>query len=108
MRLKRQLAELEKKVADAEATAAKRREQHTANSSIARTKKDLNELLEFKRKELREMDALRNAGNNAQEANAIKEELDTLKGQVQGLQDHLAQRERVLEDLKEQIENERR
>jgi actin cytoskeleton-regulatory complex protein END3 len=100
------LAELEKKVQDAQAAADRRREQHSAHSGIAKTKKQLEELLDYKRKELREMDNLRNLASGP-DTNAIKEELESLKGQVQGLEDHLHKREQVLEDLKAQIDNEK-
>ncbi|RPA88081.1 EF-hand [Ascobolus immersus RN42] len=106
VRLKRQLAELEKKVEAAQAAAAKRRGEHDANSGISRTKQQLEELLDYKRKELRDMDNLRNLASGP-DTNTIKEELESLKGQVQGLEDHLRKREQVLEDLKAQIDNEK-
>lgn len=104
VRLRKQLAELEKKLEDAEMVA--RRNESKSKSSPAVVRRQLEQLLDFKRRELRELD---DAGANAknQDLASVREDLEMMKQQIEGLESHLKNREQVLSDLQAEVENEK-
>jgi actin cytoskeleton-regulatory complex protein END3 len=110
VRLKKQLRELEEKMAKVEEAAKRRRERggRREDSRPALVKRELEQLLDYKRRELRELETGEGGGVKAGQAlKGMAEEIATVKEQVDGLQEHLRTREGVLDDLKSQIEAER-
>jgi Ca2+-binding EF-hand superfamily protein len=109
VRLKKQLRELEEKMAKVEQAAQKRRDRggRRDDSRPALVKRELEQLLDYKRRELRGLengDAKTQAGNASQNFN---DEIAMVKEQVDGLQDHLRKREAALQELRDQIETEK-
>ncbi|KAF8475941.1 actin cytoskeleton-regulatory complex protein end3 [Kalaharituber pfeilii] len=113
VRLKRQLAELEKKIEDAEAAAAGRRDRskHGAPGAnkAALVKRELEQMLEYKRQVLRDLDDSSKDNNKSSGASlaSIRDDLDMVKQQVDTLESHLRSREEVLAKLREEIEMEK-
>jgi chromosome segregation ATPase len=106
VRLKKQLAELDDKMRRVE-EEAERRKGGKRDSKPALVKRELEQLLDYKRKELRDLEE----GNGKAKAGAslkgVQEDLDTVKEQVAGLETHLRSRMEVLEQLRREIEDER-
>ncbi|KAI9842729.1 MAG: endocytosis defective- protein [Thelocarpon superellum] len=112
VRLKKQLAEVEAKMdrveAAAAAAAARRSGSRRLESKPALVKRELEQLLEYKRRELRELEdgtGRSKVGASLQDAG---DEIHTVREQVDGLQSHLRSREAVLADLRREIEGEKR
>lgn len=109
VRLKKQLREIEEKMAKVEEAAKRRRDRggRREDSRPALVKRELEQLLDYKRRELRELES--GEGNKGQGASlkGVADEISVVKEQVDGLQDHLRRREEVLQGLKEQIEAEK-
>lgn len=105
VRLKKQLRELEQKIADVEKEAEKRRHGRNSDSKPALVKRELELLLDYKRNVLKELDS--DEGGAVKGLAGIREEIETVREQVEGLQGHLENRKAVLEDLRRQIEDER-
>ncbi|KIW08801.1 uncharacterized protein PV09_00735 [Verruconis gallopava] len=108
VRLKRQLKDIEEKIERAEKEAKSRSGRRTERSKPALVKRELEMLLDYKRKMLKELEENRysNGGSGAG-IEALKGDIEVVKEQVEGLEAHLREREKVLDDLKRQIENER-
>lgn len=108
-RLKRQLSELEDKIAKIENSAKgrERRRREGRDSKPALVKRELEALLEFKRKECRELEVEGGAGK-AGGVREVEGELKGLKELVEGLEEHWRGREKVLEGLRKEIEDVRR
>ncbi|KAI9807677.1 MAG: hypothetical protein M1825_005618 [Sarcosagium campestre] len=119
VRLKRQLADLEAKMAKVEES---RRNGRGGSAGAARSersrpalvKRELEQLLDYKRRELRELES---AGENGKSGSsgggggglrAVEEEVGAVREQVEGLEAHLRKRLNVLEDLRREVEDERR
>jgi archaellum component FlaC len=66
-------------------------------------KRELEMLLDYKRNTLRELD--NDEGGAVKGLGGIREEIDTVKEQVEGLQSHLGRRQEVLADLRRQIDD---
>jgi hypothetical protein len=66
-------------------------------------------LIDYKRKVLKELDEgqWRNGAGGGGGLDGLKGDIEVVKEQVEGLEAHLRERERVLDDLKRQIEEER-
>jgi len=113
VRLKRQLADLEKKIEETEAAAASRRDRskHGAMgaSKQALVKRELEQMLEYKRQQLRELDdAAKDSGKaGGASLGSLREDLDMVRQQVDALESHLRGREEVLVALKAEIELEK-
>ncbi|KAI5814257.1 actin cytoskeleton-regulatory complex protein END3-domain-containing protein [Pyronema omphalodes] len=110
VRLKRELADLEKQIADAEAAAEKRRnrDRHGASgaSTIALVKRELEQMLDYKRRELRNLDE--GTGLEAGKSlKSVRDDLDMVKEQVDALEGHLRRREAVLQQVLAEIEDEK-
>ena len=106
VRLKKQLQELEDKMAKVE-EIANRRAGGKRESKPALVKRELEQLLDYKRKELRELEE---GGGKAQAGSSLRgvaEDLQTVKEQVDGLESHLSSRMQVLDQLRREIEDEK-
>jgi predicted nucleic acid-binding Zn-ribbon protein len=68
-------------------------------------KRELESLLDYKRNVLRELD--NDEGGAVKGLSGIREEIDTVREQVEGLESHLQRRTEVLEDLRRQIDDEK-
>jgi hypothetical protein len=106
VRLKKELAELEAKIdkvenAQAGRTAAKR------ETKPALVKRELEQLLDYKRRELRDLEQGEGKSKVGASLKGIQDEIGTVREQVEGLEAHLRSRESVLEALRQEIENEK-
>lgn len=105
VRLKKQLRELESKIADVEKEAENRRHGRSKDSKPALVKRELEMLLDYKRGMLKDLD--NDEGGAVKGLGGIRDEIETVREQVEGLQGHLERRKEVLEDLRRQIDNEK-
>lgn len=106
--LKKQLKEMEEKIERAEKESAKRRGTGgKRETKPALVKRELELLLEYKKKELRDLE--NGEGKYAKGASlaGLSDDIETVKEQVEGLESHLRERERVLDDLKSKIAEEK-
>ncbi|KAK4100317.1 EF-hand [Parathielavia hyrcaniae] len=106
VRLKKQLAELDDRMAKVEA-AVERRKGGKRDSKPALVKRELEQLLDYKRKQLRELEE---GGGRAKAGGSLKsvgEDLQTVREQVEGLEAHLRSRQEVLEQLRREMEDEK-
>ena len=78
------------------------------NSKPALVRRELEQMLEFKQRELRELERGEGRVKEGQDLKGVREEVDAVREQVQGLEGHLRERERALEDLRRQIDEEKR
>jgi hypothetical protein len=106
VRLKKQLRDLEQKIADVEAEAESRRHGRSKDSKPALVKRELEMLLDYKRGVLRDLDD-DDEGGEVKGLGGIREEIETVREQVEGLQGHLLRRQEVLGDLRRQIDDEK-
>lgn len=106
MRLKKQLAELEAKIDKVEAAAADR-SGGKRDSKPALVKRELEQLLDYKRQELRELEQGDGKSKAGATLKGVQEEIETVREQVEGLEGHLRSRENVLETLRQEVENEK-
>lgn len=106
VRLKRQLKDLEDKIERTEKEAEKRKTGRR-ETKPALIKRELDMLLDYKRRELRDLE---NGDGKYKEGGSLKglaEDIRSVKEQIDGLEAHLRKREGVLDDLKRQIEEEK-
>lgn len=109
VRLKKQLAELESKIESVEAAAAaKRSGGRREQSKPALVKRELQQLLDYKRKELREVEMGEGRSKVGASLKGVADEIAMVKEQVEGLEAHLRKREQVLEQLRREIDEEKR
>jgi actin cytoskeleton-regulatory complex protein END3 len=106
VRLKKELAELEAKIdkienAQAGRSAAKR------DSKPALVKRELEQLLDYKRRELRDLESGEGRSKVGASLKGIQDEIGTVREQIEGLEAHLRSRESVLEVLRQETENEK-
>ncbi|KAL8382827.1 hypothetical protein RB595_006552 [Gaeumannomyces hyphopodioides] len=106
VRLKRQLAELDAKMDKVEAESARRRGGQR-DSKPALVKRELEQLLDYKRRQLRDIETGKADGSGGASLKNIQEDLQTVREQVDGLGAHLRSRQQVLDDLRRQIEDEK-
>ncbi|KAL7266731.1 endocytosis defective-related protein [Rhizina undulata] len=110
VRLKRQLADLESKIAETEAAAERRRNRGkygAGGSKAALVKREVEQMLEYKRRELRELDEVGGNSKAGANLNSVREDLEMVKEQVEALDGHLRKREEVLQDLMREVEEEK-
>ena len=109
VRLKKQLRELDEKIAKVEEAAKRRRERggRREDSRPALVKRELEQLLDYKRKELKDLELGEGKAKTNQSLKGTADEIAMVKEQVDGLQEHLRKREGVLQDLRDQIETEK-
>jgi len=108
VRLKRQLQDLEDKIQKVEEIADRRRG-GKRDTKPALVKKELDQLLDYKRRQLRDLEEGSGKGSQGGGGSlkAIQDDLQTVREQVEGLESHLASRQQVLEQIRQEIENER-
>lgn len=106
VRLRRQLQELDDKIAhieqDVEAKKGGKRD-----SKPALVKRELEQFLDYKRKELRELEEGTGKSKVGTSLRGIEEDLATVREQIEGLESHLSSRNQVLAQLRQQIDDEK-
>ena len=111
VRLRKQLKELEDKMARVEETARKRRDRAggrgAGDSKPALVKRELEQLLDYKRRQLRDLDAGEGAVAVGASLKGVEDEIAMVREQVEGLEAHLRKREAALEEVRGQIEAEK-
>lgn len=106
VRLKRQLQDLDEKLAKVEEVADRRRG-GKRDSKPALVKKELDQLLDYKRRQLRELEEGPGKSSGGGSLKSITEDLQTVREQVDGLESHLRTREQALEQIRQEIEDEK-
>lgn len=106
VRLKKQLAELEAKVEKVEA-AATQRAGGRRDTKPALVKRELEQLLDYKRRELRDIESGEGKSKVGAGLKGVEEEIGTVREQVEGLEAHLKSRREVLAEIQQEIENEK-
>ncbi|KAK1836918.1 actin cytoskeleton-regulatory complex protein END3 [Podospora conica] len=106
VRLKKQLAELDEKMAKVEEAAARKRG-GKRDSKPALVKRELEQLLDYKRKELRDLEEGGGKSRAGASLKSVQEDLQTVREQVDGLEAHLRSRQQVLEQLRREVEDEK-
>ncbi|KAK4125555.1 actin cytoskeleton-regulatory complex protein end-3 [Parathielavia appendiculata] len=106
VRLKKQLAELDEKIAKVEA-AVERRKGGKRDSKPALVKRELEQLLDYKRKQLRDLEEGNGRSKAGSSLKSVSEDLQTVREQVEGLEGHLRSRQELLEQLRREIEDEK-
>jgi hypothetical protein len=103
--LKRQLKDLEDKIQAAEKESDRRKESRK-ESKPALVRRELEMLLDYKRKDQRDLE---NGEGKYKSGglSGLSEDIYSIKEQVDGLESHLRDRERVLDGLKAQIQEEK-
>ncbi|UKZ47332.1 endocytosis defective- protein [Trichoderma virens] len=107
VRLKRQLQDLEEKMKKVE-EIAERRKGGKRDSKPALVKRELDQLLDYKRRELRDLEEGKGKSAVGGSLKSISDDLETVREQVDGLESHLRSREQILEQLQREIEDEKR
>lgn len=109
VRLKKQLREIEEKITKVEEATKQRRGRggRREDSKPALVKRELEQLLDYKRRELRDLENGEGNAKAGQNLKQFQDEIGMVKEQVDGLQDHLRKREAVLQGLRDQIEAEK-
>jgi hypothetical protein len=105
--LKRQLKDLEEKIERSEKEASKRKGGRKENSKPALVKRELELMLDYKRKELKDLDNGEGRYKEGGGLSGLADDIQTIKEQVDTLENHLRERERTLDDLKRQIQDEK-
>jgi hypothetical protein len=106
VRLKKQLAELEAKIDKVEAASASR-QGGRRDTKPALVKRELEQLLDYKRRELRDMESGEGKSKVGAGLKGVSDEIATVKEQVDGLESHLRSREQVLAELRQEIDDEK-
>lgn len=107
VRLKRQLQDLDDKMRKVE-EIAERRKGGKRDTKPALVKKELDQLLDYKRRELRDLEEGKGKSAVGGNLKSISDDLETVREQVDGLEAHLRSREQILEQLQREIEDEKR
>jgi hypothetical protein len=106
VRLKKQLVELEAKIDKIE-NAQAGRPKGRRDTKPALVKRELEQLLDYKRKTLRELEQGEGKSKAGASLNGIREEIGLVREQIDGLEAHLRSRESILEGLRQEIEYEK-
>lgn len=109
VRLKKQLREIEDKMAKVESAAQGRRERggRREDSRPALAKRELEQMLDYKRRELKDLELGEGKAKAGQILKQFQVDIAEVKEQLDGLQEHLRKREGVLQGLREQIDSEK-
>lgn len=112
VRLQRELKELESKISTIESSARKKgarggRRRREDESKPALVKRELESLLEYKRKELRELEQGEGRSREGQGLKGVQGEIQGIKELVEGLERHWRDREAILEGLRREIDEEK-
>ncbi|MCJ1282241.1 endocytosis defective- protein [Xylographa opegraphella] len=110
VRLKKQLAELVAKIERAEALAAEKRAKsgRRNGSKVALVKRELEQMLDWKRRQLRLLQEGEGPVKVGQGLKALGKEVQSVREQVEGLEAYLRKREEVLKGLERELEEARR
>lgn len=108
VRLKKQLRDLDDKLANVEQTMKAKGRDRREDSKPALVKRELEQLLEYKRRQLRDLELGEGQAKEGASLKGMQDEIQTVREQIDGLEQHLQTRNGVLEDLKRQIEDEKR
>lgn len=106
VRLKRQLQDLDDKIKKVE-EIAERRQGGKRDSKPALVKKELDQLLDYKRRELRGLEEGTGKSAVGGSLKSVSDDLQTVREQVEGLETHLRSRQQALEQIRQEIEAER-
>ena len=107
VRLKKRLAELTAKVESVEARAAEKK-RRGRDSRAALVKRELQQLLDYKKRELRELELGEGAVKQGKDLKSVEDEIDSVREQIEGLERHWKGRQEALEGLREEIAAERK
>ncbi|CEP20907.1 END3 [Cyberlindnera jadinii] len=98
VRLKRELTDLEEKVAKAEAaTESKKKERANGQGTTAQVRRELEQLLEYKQKQLI------SDSNSSSDLAGVASDVDTVESQVKVLEQYLEKKKAEYADLQNQI-----
>jgi hypothetical protein len=86
---------------------ANRRRGGKRDNKPALVKRELEQLLDYKRKEQRELDEGSGKAKVGGNLRGVADDLQTVKEQIDGLEAHLSSRMQVLEQLRRDIEDEK-
>ncbi|KKA31119.1 hypothetical protein TD95_000601 [Thielaviopsis punctulata] len=106
VRLKKQLAEMDEKLKRLE-NDVEDRKGGKRDSKPALVKRELEQLLDYKRKQLRDLESGAAGSAGGGSLKGVQDDLATIREQVDGLQTHLAARQAELEQLRRDLEDEK-
>ncbi|KAF3061947.1 Actin cytoskeleton-regulatory complex protein END3 [Daldinia childiae] len=107
VRLKKQLQEIEDRMAKVEADANARRGGGKRDTKPALVKRELEQLLDYKRRELRDIEEGKGKAKTGSNLRVVEDDLQTVRAQIEGLETHLSSRMQVLDQLRREIEDEK-
>lgn len=106
VRLKRQLADLDNLIAKAEQSSNRRKQgiEDFGSSKTALVRRELEQLLEYKEKQLLKLrNSSKNGSQETSDFSSIAETIDMLSQQVQSLQEHHSRKSKELEELRQAV-----
>ncbi|KAK3061455.1 endocytosis defective- protein, partial [Coniosporium uncinatum] len=107
VRLKKQLKDLEEKIDRVESAAKERSSGRRDKSKPALVKRELEQLLDYKRRQLRDLETGEGRAKEGQSLKSVEEDIGIVREQIEGLEQHLRSRQDVLADLRRQIDAEK-
>lgn len=106
VRLKKQLAKMDAKMKRVEEQAEAKRRRRAGGqreSKPALVKRELEQLLDWKRKELRDLELGEGRAKEGENMKSLRGEVDSVREQVEGLERHWKERQKVLDGLKDEV-----
>ena len=107
VRLRKRLTELTSKIDSIEARAQEKKSRGR-QSKPALVRRELEQLLDYKRRELRDLESGEGGAKQGQSLKGLEDEVDSVREQIEGLERHWKSREAVLEGLRDEIAAEKR